>query len=322
MTALPSIASFTAPTVTEGEFKTALSNLHLFLSGLLGTTGAAADAQAALGALLGAGVVTKTGAYTVATADRGRVIACSGTFTVTLPDAGAVGAGFAVAIGNYGDGTITIDPFGTQTLDGAATRALASNRMMVVCAVNGEWLSVGGIGAASTTEAGVVQLSTSTDSTSTTLAATASAVKAAYDRAAAIAAGTDAQKIAIGAFAAPAAGSNVVFRFQESDTSAPGNVERSLGSATCLVPGVIRFSADLRVSNSNYFAHIQIYNNDSLVVTLSHNGTAYATKTIDVQLALGDKVNLVLSTSTPIEGLTSYARNVRALSNSNMFALA
>ena len=184
MTAMPSIASFTAPTVTEGEFKTALSNLHLFLSGLLGTTGAAADAQAALGALLGAGVETKTGAYTVTGADRGRVIACSGTFTVTLPDAGAIGAGFAVAIGNYGDGTITIDPFGTQTLDGAAPRALASNRMMVVCAVNGEWLSVGGIGAASTTEAGVVQLSTSTSSTSTTLAATASAVKAAYDLAA------------------------------------------------------------------------------------------------------------------------------------------
>ena len=184
MTALPSIASFTAPTVTEGEFKTALSNLHLFLSGLLGTTGAAADAQAALGALLGAGAATKTGAYTVTVEDRGKVIACSGTFTVTLPDAGVVGDGFAVAIGNYGDGAITIDPFSSQTLDGATTRTLAANRMMVVCAVNGEWLSVGGIGAASTTEAGVVQLSTATDSTSDTLAATASAVKAAYDLAA------------------------------------------------------------------------------------------------------------------------------------------
>ena len=127
---------------------------------------------------------TKTGAYTVQPEDRGKVVACSGTFTVTLPDAGAVGAGFSVAIGNYGDGTITIDPFSSQTLDGAPTRTLAANRMMVVCAVNGEWLSVGGIGAASTTEAGVVQLSTATNSTSTTLAATASAVKAAYDLAA------------------------------------------------------------------------------------------------------------------------------------------
>lgn len=223
MTALPSIASFTAPAVTEGEFKTALSNLHLFLSGLLGTTGAAADAQAALGALLGAGVETKTGAYTVQPEDRGKVVACSGTFTVTLPDAGAVGAGFAVAIGNYGDGTITIDPFGTQTLDGAATRALASNRMMVVCAVNGEWLSVGGIGAASTTEAGVVQLSTATNSTSTTLAATASAVKDAYDLAASKAASSHTHSQYLDTDMGYSAVGSLCFAYNKSVTSvAPG----------------------------------------------------------------------------------------------------
>lgn len=186
MTALPSIASFTAPTVTEGEFKTALSNLHLFLSGLLGTTGAAADAQAALGALLGAGVETKTGAYTVQPEDRGKVVACSGTFTVTLPDAGEVGDGFAVSVANYGAGTITVDPYSTQTIDGATTKALAANTMLVACTVAGEWLTVGGmtLPTASTSQAGIVQLSTSVSSTSTALAATASAVKAAYDLAA------------------------------------------------------------------------------------------------------------------------------------------
>ena len=186
MTALPSIASFTAPTVTEGEFKTALSNLHLFLSGLLGTTGAAADAQAALGALLGAGVETKTGAYTVQPEDRGKVVACSGTFTVTLPDAGEVGDGFAVSVANYGAGTITVDPYSTQTIDGATTKALAANTMLVACTVAGEWLTVGGmtLPTASTSQAGIVQLSTSTASTSTTLAATPSAVKEAYDLAA------------------------------------------------------------------------------------------------------------------------------------------
>lgn len=184
MPAIPSIASFTGASVTEGEFKTALSNLHLFLTGLLGTDGTQAGGQAALGALLGAGSSTKTASYAVASTDRGKVIACSGTFTVTLPDASAVGSGFAVAIANYGTGTVTVDSFSTQTLDGASTRTLAASRMMVVCAVAGEWLSVGGIGAASTTEAGVVQLSTATDSTSTTLAATPSAVKAAYDLAA------------------------------------------------------------------------------------------------------------------------------------------
>lgn len=186
MPAIPSIASFTGASVTEGEFKTALSNLHLFLTGLLGTDGTQAEGQAALGALLGAGSATKTAAYTVTSADRGKVIACSGTFTVTLPDASAVGGGFAVAVANYGTGTITVDPFSTQTIDGATTKMLSANTMLVACAVSGEWLTVGGmtLPTASTSAAGIVQLSTSVSSTSTTLAATPSAVKEAYDLAA------------------------------------------------------------------------------------------------------------------------------------------
>lgn len=186
MPAIPSIASFTGASVTEGEFKTALSNLHLFLAGLLGTDGTQAGGQAALGALLGAGSATKTAAYTVTSADRGKVIACSGTFTVTLPDASAVGSGFALAVANYDTGTITVDPFSAQTIDGATTKTLSANTMLVACAVSGEWLTVGGmtLPTASTSTAGIVQLSTSTESTSTTLAATPSAVKAAYDLAA------------------------------------------------------------------------------------------------------------------------------------------
>lgn len=184
MTALPPITDFTGANVTEGDFKTALSNMHLFLSGLLGLTGEQNAAQTAMGVILGAGADLKVGAYTVAIADRGRVIACNGTFTITLPDASVVGSGFAVAVANYGTGTITIDPFSTQTIDGATTKNLTANTMMVACAVAGEWLSVGGVDIpnASTSQAGIVQLSTSISSTSTTLAATASAAKTAYDR--------------------------------------------------------------------------------------------------------------------------------------------
>ena len=186
MPAIPSIASFTGASVTEGEFKTALSNLHPFLTGLLGTDGTQAGAQAAMGAILGAGSATKTAAYTVDFTDRGKVIACSGTFTVTLPDASAVGSGFAVAVANYGTGTVTVDSFSTQTIDGATTKTLGANTMLVACAVSGEWLTVGGmtLPTASTSTAGIVQLSTSVSSTSTTQAATPSAVKDAYDLAA------------------------------------------------------------------------------------------------------------------------------------------
>lgn len=186
MPAIPSIASFTGASVTEGEFKTALSNLHLFLTGLLGTDGTQAGGQAALGALLGAGESTKTAAYTVTSADRGKVIACSGTFTVTLPDASAVGSGFAVAVANYGTGTITVDPFSTQTIDGATTKTLDANSMLVACAVAGEWMTVGGmtLPLASLTTTGIVRLSASAGSDNDTTAATSSAVKAVYDYAA------------------------------------------------------------------------------------------------------------------------------------------
>ena len=181
MPAIPSIASFTGASVTEGEFKTALANLHLFLTDLLGTAGTQAGAQAAMGAILGAGSTTKTASYTVDFTDRGKVIACDGSFTVTLPDAGVVGSGFAVAIANYGGGTITVDPFSAQTIDGAGTKTLSANTMMVACAVAGEWLSVGGVDAASTSKAGIVQLVDSIASPSQTLAPTANAVRVAYD---------------------------------------------------------------------------------------------------------------------------------------------
>lgn len=186
MPAIPSIASFTGPSVTEGEFKTALSNLHLFLTGLLGTDGTQVGAQGALGTIFGAGSLEKSAAYTVDFTDRGKVIACFGTFTVTLLDAAAVVNGFAVAVANYGTGTITVDPFSAQTIDGATTKTLGANTMLVACAISGKWLTVGGmtLPTASTSVAGIVQLSTSVSSTSTTQAATASAVKDAYDLAA------------------------------------------------------------------------------------------------------------------------------------------
>ena len=181
MPAIPSIASFTGASVTEGDFKTALSNLHLFLTGLLGTDGTQAGAQAAMGAILGAGWAPKTASYTVDFTDRGKVIACDGSFTVTMPEAWGVGSGFAVAIANYGGGTITVAPSSSQTIDGAGTKTLSANTMMVACSVAGEWLSVGGVDAASTSKAGIVQLVDSIDSFSLTLAPTANIVRAGFN---------------------------------------------------------------------------------------------------------------------------------------------
>lgn len=285
MPAIPSIASFTGASVTEGEFKTALSNLHLFLTGLLGTDGTQAGGQAALGALLGAGESTKTEAYTVTSADRGKVIACSGTFTVSLPDAAAVGAGFAVAVANYGGGTITVDPFSAQTIDGAETKTLSANTMMVACAVAGEWLSVGGVDAASTSKAGIVQLSTSVSSTSTTLAATSSAVKAAYDLAAAATTTAEA-KLKTGATA------GTHYQFVNSGKTAATAATKII-EARCLVGGTLRTHITVITSTASRTAYARIYKNGVEVGTLrSTTSTEGEVFTEDIAFSLGDLIQV------------------------------
>ena len=140
MTALPASSDFTGSTITEGQFKTAITNLRDFLSGLLGADGVNATALAALGAL-GSGYDAKTAAYTVVTGDRGRVLNCSGTWTLSLPAAAAAGAGFCFAV-RVGSGTITIDPSGAELIDGSATFALVGGRSALLISTGTEWLQL------------------------------------------------------------------------------------------------------------------------------------------------------------------------------------
>ena len=69
-TALPAASDFTGAAVTEGQFKSAITDLRSFLSGLLGTSGVTADARAALQVLMAA-TASKSTAYTATTADNG-----------------------------------------------------------------------------------------------------------------------------------------------------------------------------------------------------------------------------------------------------------
>lgn len=69
-------------------------------------------------------VQTKTGDFTAdATA---AVYLCNGTMTITLPAPGAAGANMHWTIKNIGTGTLTIDPAGSVTIDGAATHVMAT----------------------------------------------------------------------------------------------------------------------------------------------------------------------------------------------------
>lgn len=131
MPSLPISTAFTDSAVTEAGFKTAITNQREFLADLLGTTGTKLNAVRTLGTLAN-DVDVKTGAYTVVAADMGKLLLCSGTFTVSLTAAATLGDGFSFIVENNGTGVITIDPNSTEQIDGAATKTLAAGEWCVV----------------------------------------------------------------------------------------------------------------------------------------------------------------------------------------------
>jgi hypothetical protein len=141
--ALPSAAAFTGAGITEAQFKTALTDLHDFLSGLLGTEGTQAAALAALGAALN-GVVGKSAAYTVIASDRGNLIdATSGTWSLGFTASATLGDGFVVGVRNSGAGVITLDPNASELIDGASTITLAAGESCLVVCNGTAWKTVG-----------------------------------------------------------------------------------------------------------------------------------------------------------------------------------
>ncbi len=149
MTALPAVADATGATRNEGQFKAYMTSEHDYLAGLFGTDGVPATALATLGAL-GATYVAKTGAYTVVTGDRGKVIACSGTWTLGLTAVATLGAGYSCIIANTSTGTITIDPASAELIDGAATFALGAGRMVLIVCTGSAWITLALAGSVTT----------------------------------------------------------------------------------------------------------------------------------------------------------------------------
>jgi hypothetical protein len=63
----------------------------------------------------------KTSTFTLGAADDGKILRCTGTFTIDMDAAATLGDGWKVVIFNEGSGTLTIDPDGAETINGAAT---------------------------------------------------------------------------------------------------------------------------------------------------------------------------------------------------------
>lgn len=141
-TALPLSTAFTGAGVTEGDFKSAITSLRDYLSGLLGTDGVTVTALATLGAPI-SGILTKSGAYGVVAGDKGKLIDCTGTWSLSALAAATAGDGFTVAVRNSGSGVITFDPNLSETVDGGATLAINAGESLILYCDGIKWLSVG-----------------------------------------------------------------------------------------------------------------------------------------------------------------------------------
>jgi hypothetical protein len=109
-----------------------------------GGTGAttAIAALQSLGALASQ-TIAKSATYTVVAADRGDVLLCSGTWSLGLTAAATLANGFSFAVINTGTGVITIDPSSAETIDGAATLALAAGQSCIVICDGTAFRSIG-----------------------------------------------------------------------------------------------------------------------------------------------------------------------------------
>lgn len=143
---LPNSSDFTGAAVTEGGFKSAMTNLISYLSGILGADGSTATALKTLGAAFNQ-TVAKSTAYTVTAADKGKVLRCSGTWALSFSAGAALGNGFSATVINTGSGTLTLTPFSGENIDGASALPLASGRSVIVTCNGANLRTVGGVAA-------------------------------------------------------------------------------------------------------------------------------------------------------------------------------
>lgn len=144
MTTLLASSTATNAAAQEGHVKTFLDNLRTYIADLLGTD--STDKAAVLG-LLGAVLnskVDKTGAYTVVGSDRGKVINCSGTWTLSITAAATLGDGFAFAVRNSGSGIVTIDPNLSEQINAKTSEMVAGGDFLIVYCDGVGFSTVGG----------------------------------------------------------------------------------------------------------------------------------------------------------------------------------
>ncbi len=109
-------------------------------------------------------VASKTTNYTILETDYNAAILCdatSGNITITLPTAASVGSGFSFWIrrDDASDNTVTIDPDGSETIDGDSSLNLATDNTAFIMSDGSNWVNLypTGAGAGSVTSITLTQ---------------------------------------------------------------------------------------------------------------------------------------------------------------------
>ena len=93
---------------------------------------------AAFSQVLGGAVSNEAANFTITSADRGKFFICSNNITVSFDPANSIGSNFCVAIQKADVGnTVTIDPDGSETIDGNPTLVLRRLREAVIVTCDG-----------------------------------------------------------------------------------------------------------------------------------------------------------------------------------------
>ncbi len=101
-----------------------------------------ANLVTAFGKIFGHNVATKSGNYTVVSADQGLFIEVTATATITLLPAATAGSNFPLAIVNTGSGVVTVDGNASETINGSPTITLNPGMGLIITCNATKWIGL------------------------------------------------------------------------------------------------------------------------------------------------------------------------------------
>jgi hypothetical protein len=127
----------------QSTASSAASNAGISANAAAQSANSAAASAALVKATAFIGTLSKSANYPVVADDRGKLVDCTSTLTLSLLAAATATDGFTFGVRNSGTGVVTITPNSPNQIDGASTLALAAGEScVVVCDVAG-WKTVG-----------------------------------------------------------------------------------------------------------------------------------------------------------------------------------